>query len=87
MWSGWLAVGILLLLAATSNDASVRWLKRRWQLLHRAAYIAAILSFAHWVLSAFDPVPGYLHFAVLAILETIRLIKTPRRAAVPSGKR
>ena len=79
MWTGWLALVILLALAATSNDASVRRLGRRWPLLHRAVYVAAVLSFAHWILSAFDPVPGYIHLGILAGLESIRLLR--RRAS------
>lgn len=73
MWTGWLALLVMLPLAATSNDAAVRRLKWRWQLLHRAAYLVAILSFTHWILSAFDPVPAYIYLAVLAALESLRL--------------
>jgi methionine sulfoxide reductase heme-binding subunit len=73
MWTGWLALAVMLALAATSNDASVRWLRNRWKWLHRAAYAAAVLTFMHWILSAFDPVSGILHAAVLASLEAIRL--------------
>jgi sulfoxide reductase heme-binding subunit YedZ len=76
MWTGWVALAIMLLLAATSNDASVRRLQRRWQLLHRAVYIAAVLSFAHWVLSAFNPNPGYWYFGVLAALEALRFSRS-----------
>jgi sulfoxide reductase heme-binding subunit YedZ len=35
---GWIALGILLALAATSNDASVRLLRRAWKRLHRLVY-------------------------------------------------
>lgn len=84
MWTGWVALALMLLLAATSNDASVRRLKRRWQLLHRAVYFAAILSFAHWILSAFNPGPGYIHLAVLAFFEMIRLLDKRARPAGPS---
>jgi sulfoxide reductase heme-binding subunit YedZ len=79
MWTGWVALGVLLLLAATSNDSSVRRLGRRWKLVHRTVYAAAILSFAHWVLSAFDPVPGYIHLGVLAGFEALRLSRVVRR--------
>jgi len=70
---------VMLALAVTSNDASVRWLRRRWQRLHRLVYIAAILTFAHWVLSAFEPVPGWIHLGVLAALEVYRLLRSRRR--------
>ena len=71
--TGWIAAAIFLALAMTSNDASVRRLGPRWRRLHRAVYPAAILTFAHWVLTAFDPAAGWLHAAVLAIVLLPRL--------------
>ena len=79
MWTGWLALFLMLILAATSNDRSVRRLGKRWPLLHRAVYAAAVLSFAHWILSAFDPVQGYIHLGVLAALEAIRVFSVDRQ--------
>lgn len=75
MWTGWLAFAILLVLGVTSNDRSVRALRKAWKVLHRWVYVAALLTFLHWVLSAFDPVPGAIHFGVLAVLEGYRLWK------------
>lgn len=80
--TGWIALAIFVPLAITSNDASVRRLRRLWKRLHRWVYAAAVLTFAHWVLTAFDPVPGLIHTAVLAALESYRLWKTAR-----SGRR
>ena len=76
--AGWIALAIFLPLAITSNDASVRRLRRLWKRLHRWVYGAAALTFAHWVLTAFDPVPGLIHLGVLAGLEGFRLWKTTR---------
>lgn len=81
MWTGWLALLIMLALAATSNDAAVRRLRRRWQLLHRSVYLVAGLGFAHWILSAFDPQAAYVYLLVLAALESVRLWRRPGRAA------
>lgn len=86
MWTGWLALLVMLALAATSNDLSVRRLGRRWKWLHRTVYVAAVLTFAHWILAAFDPIPGAVHLGVLAALEAIRLVQLQRlraRAAEP----
>lgn len=77
-WTGWLAFVIFLALATTSNDASVRRLGRRWRQLHRLIYAAALLTFGHWILVAFDPLPAYLHLAVIAALEVVRFVKRPR---------
>ena len=76
--TGWIALAIFVPLAVTSNDASVRRLRRLWKRLHRWVYAAAVLTFAHWVLTAFDPVPGLIHLGVLAALEAIRIWKTAR---------
>ena len=75
MWTGWIALLIFFVLAATSNDASVRALQRLWKKLHRWVYVAAVLLFAHWIFSAFDFVPGLIHFAILLTLESYRLWK------------
>ncbi|CDX58008.1 hypothetical protein MPL3365_290045 [Mesorhizobium plurifarium] len=63
---------IFIALAATSNDFAVRTLRRNWKRLHRVVYLAALLLFVHWVLSAFDPLAAYLHLTVLLALEAVR---------------
>ena len=73
MATGWLAFLGMATLAVTSNDASVRLLRRGWKMLHRAVYAVAVLTFAHWIMTAFDPVPGSIHLGVLAALEAARL--------------
>lgn len=73
-WTGWIAFAIFAALAATSNDFSVRILRRGWKRLHRLVHLAAILVFAHWALTAFDPFVAYCHIAVLALLEAYRLL-------------
>ena len=70
---GWIALAVFLPLAVTSNDASMRLLRHAWKRLHRLAYVAAILVFAHWVLSAFDPLGAYIHIGVLVTLEAVRV--------------
>jgi sulfoxide reductase heme-binding subunit YedZ len=87
--TGWIALLVFGVLAATSNDASVRRLGRSWKALHRAVYLATALTFAHWILAAFDPVPGAIHLAVAAALEACRLVLAARarkRAGVRSAQ-
>lgn len=79
-WTGWVSMVVLLLLALTSNDRSVRWLKRSWKRLHRLVYPAAILLFAHWILVAFNRGPAVAHLALLAVFEVYRLWKTRQLA-------
>jgi len=73
MWTGWLALAVMLPLALTSNDVSVRRLGHAWKMLHRLAYVSAVLTLAHWYFAAFDPTPGLIYFGLLAGLEIFRL--------------
>lgn len=71
--TGWIAMAIFTALALTSNDVSVRRLRRGWKALHRLVYAAAALALVHWVLTAFDPLAAWLHAGVLAGLEALRI--------------
>lgn len=77
--AGWVAFVIMLALAITSNDSSVRFLRKNWKRLHRFVYLGAALVFVHWTLSAFDPTPAYAHLAIIAVLETIRIVLEMRQ--------
>lgn len=80
MMAGWIALLLFLPLAMTSNDASIRWLRRGWKKLHRLVYPAAVLALLHWMLTAFDPLSAYIHIAILAGLEAARItIQIKRR--------
>ncbi len=74
--TGWLAFAIFIPLAITSNEWSVRRMRRWWKRIHRWVYAAALLTFAHWLLVAFDIVPGLIHVLVLGALEGYRVWKT-----------
>ncbi len=76
--TGWLALLIFAILAATSNDLSVRRLRKNWKRLHRSVYIATGLLLAHWYLAAFNVRPA-LYFAVLLGLAQIGRLALGRR--------
>ena len=71
--TGWIAFLVFIALAVTSNNVSVRSLGRRWRNLHKTVYVAAILTYLHWVLTAFDPTAGYVHGAIAVVLLLARL--------------
>ncbi len=73
MLAGWIAFVIFVPLAATSNDRAVRRLGRRWKGLHRWVYAAAVLTFVHWVMTAFDPMVAYVHVGVLGGILALRV--------------
>ncbi|NBZ86662.1 sulfite oxidase heme-binding subunit YedZ [Stagnihabitans tardus] len=41
---------LLIPLAVTSNDRSIRWLRKTWVRLHKLAYPAAILAVVHFIM-------------------------------------
>lgn len=77
--AGWLAFALFVPLAITSNDASMRALKRSWKRLHRLVYPAAVLMFLHWVWSAFDPTTAWIHVGILAAIEIVRVLLQRRQ--------
>jgi len=83
MLTGWIALLIFLLLALTSNNVSVRRFGMRWKTLHRLVYFAAILTFLHWVLTAFDPLAGYVHAGVLILILALRFVPGSRTSQAP----
>lgn len=80
---GMAAFLLLLPLALTSNDRSVRRLGPAWRKLHKLAYVAAILGGLHFVMLAkgFQLEPLLYMAAILALL-ALRL-----RGARPRGAR
>ena len=78
--TGWIALVIFLALAFTSNDQSVRMLRRNWQRLHRTVYVAAGLVFAHWILTAFDRQTATLCLVIILIIEALRFVRRSRSA-------
>ncbi len=84
VWVGALAWLGLLLLAATSFDAAVRWLGgARWRTLHRLVYVIGPLALLHfyWVRSSKNRLTEVLiDAAVLAVLLGMRWRRSGRRA-------
>ena len=77
--AGFAAYLCLVPLALTSTRRAQKRLGRRWQKLHRLAYVAAVLGVVHffWLVKA-DLVPPLLYAAVLAALFASRFRGTTR---------
>lgn len=71
--TGWLAFAVFVPLALTSNDFSVRRLRRGWKRLHRLVYPAAFLVMAHWLLTAFDRTVAVGFTALLVAILALRV--------------
>ncbi|MND05771.1 putative sulfite oxidase subunit YedZ [compost metagenome] len=52
---------------------------RRWKSLHRWVYAAAVLTFLHWVMTAFDPTVGAVHAGALVVIEAVRVVLERRK--------
>jgi sulfoxide reductase heme-binding subunit YedZ len=76
-WFGLIGLSILVVLAATSNNWTVRRLGgKRWKLLHRLAYLAAVVLIYHQTIAG----KGHWYIsrwllAWLLILQTARIAK------------
>jgi sulfoxide reductase heme-binding subunit YedZ len=73
---GMLAFLLLIPLAATSTQAMMRRLKRRWGQLHRLVYLIAVLAVVHYLwLVKKDLTEPLIYAAVLAVLLAWRVVK------------
>ncbi len=72
IWTGWAALIVFVPLAITSNNASMRRLKSGWKRLQRLAYLAALLTLAHWLLIHDGVVGALAHFIPLLLLQLLR---------------
>ncbi len=70
---GWGAFFVFLILALTSNNLSLRLLGKRWKLLHRMAYLGAMLTFWHWLLFASNLQSAQIWLAILLAAKAVQL--------------
>lgn len=75
---GWVALSVFLLLGITSNATSTRLLGPSWKRLHRSVYLAAVLTFTHWILATFDSQVAYICLAALVLIEMLRFARGSR---------
>jgi sulfoxide reductase heme-binding subunit YedZ len=82
IWTGWIAMLILVPLGLTSNDRAMRALKSGWKRLQRLAYPAAVLTLVHWALVHDGLVAALVHFIPLALLQAVRVarLSIPKRS-------
>ena len=75
IWTAWLALLCLLPPALASSDAAMRALGRLWKRIQRLAYPAAVLTLVHWLLVHDGMTEALLHFAPLAVLQLLRVVR------------
>ena len=89
IWLGFAGLTILVILALTSNNWSVRKLGRNWKRLHRLAYLAAALLLLHQSIAGKGhwQIARWIIFPLLA-LELARIVKSRlfrTRLSVPAA--
>lgn len=72
---GFTAFVLMIPLALTSTQRSIRWLGKRWQVLHRLVYLTAIAGVIHyiWLVKA-DLRKPLIYAAILATLLAYRIV-------------
>ena len=68
IWVGFIAFLLLLPLAATSNQASIKSLGANWVKLHKLVYLVAILAVTHFWMLVKQDVSEPMVFAIVLIL-------------------
>jgi methionine sulfoxide reductase heme-binding subunit len=72
---GFSAFVLMIPLALTSTQRSIRWLGKRWQMLHRLIYVTAILGVVHYIwLVKKDVRKPVIYAVILGILLLYRVI-------------
>jgi sulfoxide reductase heme-binding subunit YedZ len=87
--SGMVAFLAMVPLALTSTKGWIRRLGRRWQTLHRLAYVAGAAGAVHFIWKTKVPEPKpYIYGAVLVVLLGVRVVFSwqKRRAAAARGE-
>lgn len=68
IWTGWLALALMLPMALTSNQAAMRRLRAAWKRVQQLAYPAALFTLLHWWWVHDGATVAIVHFALLALL-------------------
>lgn len=87
---GFTAFVLLIPLALTSTQRAIRWLGKRWQVLHRLVYATAILGVIHYVwLVKKDLRKPVIYAVILAVLLLYRVVvwAVERWSATAQAKR
>jgi len=79
IWTGWLALALMIPPAAISFDAAMRRLRRRWQQVQYLVYAALAAALVHWLLLDWEWRPTLVHFLPLAIAWGLRALHRRNR--------
>jgi sulfoxide reductase heme-binding subunit YedZ len=72
IWTGWVALVLMIPPAAISFDRAMRRLGRDWKRIQRLVYAAFVLALAHWLLLDWDWQPAAIHLFPLVVAWLLR---------------
>ncbi|KAB2696362.1 protein-methionine-sulfoxide reductase heme-binding subunit MsrQ [Ochrobactrum sp. Kaboul] len=85
---GMVSLALLVPLALTSNNWSIRRLGRRWTSLHRLVYVAIAGGAIHFIMSVKSwPAEPIIYAAIVAALLLWRVVRPYRRSRKPTAPR
>ncbi|MCZ8171813.1 MAG: ferric reductase-like transmembrane domain-containing protein [Brevundimonas sp.] len=79
IWTGWLALALMLPMALTSNQAALRALRSAWKTVQRLAYPAALFTLLHWWWVHDGATTAVIHFVPLVLLWLALLWRRTRK--------
>ena len=82
IWTGWLALALMLPIALTSNQPAMRALRAAWKSVQRLAYPAALFTLLHWWWVHDGASAALIHFAPLALLWLLLAMRKFRRPTI-----
>ena len=68
IWTGWLALALMLPLALTSNQTAMTALRAGWKRVQQLVYPAAILTLLHWLWIHDGATAAFVHFVPLVLV-------------------
>lgn len=80
IWTGWLALALMIPPAAISFDRAMRRLGRDWKRIQRLVYASSVLALAHWLLLDWNWRPAAVHLLPLIIAWLLRAWRVSAKA-------
>jgi sulfoxide reductase heme-binding subunit YedZ len=80
IWTGWLALVLMIPPAAISFDRAMRRLGRDWKRIQRLVYAAFVLALVHWLLLDWNWRPAAIHLLPPVVAWLLRAWRVSTRA-------
>tara|TARA_R110000772_G_scaffold100306_27_gene200605 strand:- start:1889 stop:2479 length:591 start_codon:yes stop_codon:yes gene_type:complete len=82
IWTGWLALALMIPPAAISFNFAMRKLGKNWKRIQRLVYLALIIGLAHWFFLDWNWQPAFFHLVPLMIGWLLRSLGRRRKQRI-----